>query len=172
MEYSASKRGYIVRNAKDQMVFISDRKLRDTPALLTMTYIQQEFDGHNESIRKVKEAMHKYNLHDNTWTSNTIGGYPKGTATSTGYLRQGSINDMALYQQQAAQALGNQWFNLDLGPNHEEEEERMQVKLTLKEAQYLEEITAREPILKDILAKIEEGADFQIVVSFRDKDED
>jgi HKD family nuclease len=78
---------------------------------------------------------------------------------------------MGLFQQQAYKAMQGS-INLDLGPTREEEEERMQVKLTLREAQYLEEITAREPMLKEILAKIEEGADFQIVVSFRDKDED
>jgi hypothetical protein len=171
MEYSASKRGYVVRNREDQMVFISDRKLRDTPTLLALKYIQQEFDGHNESIRKVKEAMQKYSLYDRT-----ISGYSGQTGTSSSLNDWVSDAEMGLFQQQAYKAMQGS-INLDLGPTREEEEERMQeermqVKLTLREAQYLEEITAREPMLKEILAKIEEGADFQIVVSFRDKDED
>jgi hypothetical protein len=160
------KRGYVVRNKEDQMVFISDRKLRDTPTLLALKYIQQEFDGHNESIRKVKEAMQKYSLYDRT-----ISGYSGQTGTRSTIQQWVSDAEMGLFQQQAYKAMQGS-INLDLGPTREEEEERMQVKLTLREAQYLEEITAREPMLKEILAKIEEGADFQIVVSFRDKDED
>lgn len=58
----------------------------------------------------------------------------------------------------------NSWHTLPEGG-------KVEVKLTLKEAKYLEDACEADGVLKAILAKIEEEVDFQIVVSFR-KDDD
>ena len=63
---------------------------------------------------------------------------------------------------------GAQIWEMELKGRFTEENEKVEVKLTLSEARHLEEACEKDPELKDILAKIEEEVDFTIVVSFRD----
>jgi hypothetical protein len=89
------------------------------------------------------------------------------TSTFTGYTSQGNTDYTTI------QGIQPVYRDIARGAIErvQAEEGKMQVRLTLKEAQYLETLTEKEPMLKDILAKIEEGADFQIVVSFRGDDD-
>lgn len=162
-----------IKNEKGQIVEVGPETFELAPDI--KDYIRSQFASYDRSAKKVADLMNTYSLQARSWLgSGTVSG-PLGGTTHT-YPDNSGYSGLQGMQQERAMAqqplqFPNDYFKLMLGNTIPEEEPKMQIKLTLKEAQHLEKLTAEDELLREILAKIEEGADFQIVVSFRDKDD-